>query len=137
VFNVDIKNIKKVERKVYPSYMRYLQSCNNLEDVADYLECSPDQVVVLQGENWYLLASIDEDSREMEIADLASIGKFNPFIITKLAHQYKGFEVTMDLRKTTSYPLLMKLAQWKKWNIIHDELWMWEEEEFHEVVMRF
>jgi hypothetical protein len=43
----------------------------------------------------------------------------------------------MDLRKTTSYPLLMKLAQWKKWNIIHDELWMWEEEEFHEVVMRF
>jgi hypothetical protein len=134
---VDIQKIKRIERDAYPEYMQYLQSCNNLDDIAEYLECSPDQVFSLEGENWYLLASVDEDSRTMEIADLASVGKFNPFAITKLAREFKGFEVTMDLRESTSYPLFMKLVQWKEWEVIHDEPWMWEEEQFHEVVVVF
>jgi hypothetical protein len=43
----------------------------------------------------------------------------------------------MDLRESTSYPLFMKLVQWKEWEVIHDEPWMWEKEKFHEVVVVF
>lgn len=128
--------LKKIERMAYPEFMWSINDCRNIRDLADYCECHPNELFILCGEDWYLLAAERED--EVEVVDLASINGMGFEIIKVIKtclNRWQGKTVTMDCRASTSYPILLKIVQRYGYDYT-DEVWYWEDEEMHAITVR-
>lgn len=131
-----IKKLKKLEAVAYPEYMRQLQECWSMEDLADYCECSVDQVSLKTGRGWYMI-----------VADHGSYVEFVDFVATEgreasatmalvaFLRKLKGRRVALDARKSTSYPLILRLIPRLGATIVSEEEWRWSNEEMVEMVI--
>lgn len=131
-----LSKLKKIERAAYPKFMQLINGCRNIEELADYCECSPQELFILCGEDWYLLAAERED--EVEVVDLASVGGMGLEIIKVIKtsiKRWKGKTVKMDCRASTSYPILLRIVQ--RYGLSYtDEVWFWEWEEMHSITVQ-
>jgi len=117
-----LRKIRKIERQSYPEFMLYLQDCCSTEDVADYCECSVEELIIVVSARAYFLAT------PTEIVDLAGkVGlKFMRQVVAALA-PLKGKVLTVDCRKATNRYLHL-LAKKGKIEIVSESSWMWENE---------
>lgn len=130
---VELNVIKKIEAKAYPPHMQQLQNCKTWEEVAEYCEVSPKNLLVYTEANMYIL--IGEHKRFIEVVDMASVGHFNIFeALNFIKVAAKGKKIKLDAREGTSYPLILKLH--KKLEVIKDEAWQWGEDVMHEMEVR-
>jgi hypothetical protein len=134
----DIAKIKKIEAQVYPENMRdisqNLQDDATLEDVAVYLECSPSEVYVYVGDNWYILGAVK--SRTVNFEDFACVGGMKINAAKKFFEIMKSFGnkiINADCKEDTSYKLLLKSSKLGWCNIIADDEWNWDNVAMHEV----
>lgn len=125
--------IKEIEKKLYPTHMCGIAS-ESAKGLAEYCECSLDELCVLRGENWYSLLAIKEDC--IEIADLAALPgnefKASRAIMLELL-KHKGKVVFIDARESTSYPMVKRAELKGKVGILKDELYDWEGVTMHEM----
>ena len=124
--------MKDIEVVAYPSFMRSICDCDDLEDVADYCECKVSEIFCICSENYYLLAANKEDS--VEVVDFASTGRCIELfkVINICLKQFEGKIVTMDCRELTSYPIVILLLK-RKGISYNDEPWDWNGEIMHEI----
>lgn len=127
-----LKKMKDIEVVAYPSFMRSICDCDDLEDVADYCECKVSEIFCVCSENYYLLAANKKDS--VEVVDFASTGRCIELfkVINICLKQFEGKIVTMDCRELTSYPIVTLLLK-RKGISYNDEPWDWNGEIMHEI----
>lgn len=132
-----LARIRRIEKAAYPPHMWQLQWVFRIKDLAEYCECRPDQVFVLTGQDWYLLAAERED--EVEVVDFASIGGCRDIlrVLATVVPRWRGRRVVMDARESTSYRLVMLLVRRYRLDVIEDELWFWGDEPMHSLVLDF
>ena len=132
------KDLRKIEKLAYPKGMRQLGSVRNISDLAEYMECHEDEVVVLQGEGWYILIA-DHQRGDVELVDIASsslrLGVQMWRALVGHIIQLSGRRVTMDARESTSYPMVRKLAERGVIEILSDATWEWCGEVFHDLIV--
>lgn len=130
-----IDHIKKIESVAYPAYMQQMQECETLDDLAEYCECKPSQVRIINGSDWYLIYA--EYKKSIEVVDFASeSGKCSEIFKVVSALKTKKL-ITMDAKEDSSYPLVMKLAERGILNIIHDEIWYLGNVSMHELKIKW
>lgn len=127
-----LEKMKDIEVVAYPSFMRSICDCDNLEDLADYCECEVSEIFCICGENYYLLAA--NTKKSVEVVDFASTGRCLELfkVINICFEQFKGKNVTMDCRESTSYPIVTLLLK-RKGISYSDEPWNWNGEIMHEI----
>jgi len=127
--------LRHVERAAYPPHMRQMQYVRGVRDLAEYCECRPDQVFVLTGRDWYLLAAERED--EVEIVDFASAGGCREVfrVLATVVKRWRGRTIILDARHCTSYPLVMALTGRYGLRVVQDEVWHWGDESMHSLVL--
>lgn len=125
--------IKDIEKRLYPEHMLGITS-ESAKGLAEYCECSLDELCVLRGENWYSLLAIKEDY--VEIADLAALPG-NEFAASRAIMlellKHKGKVVFIDARESTSYPMVKRAEEKGRIEILKDELYYWEGVPMHEM----
>ena len=129
-------SVRDIERAVYPAHMCSLQG-DSLECLAEYCECSIQQLFVLQGDGWYLLAA--EHHRSVEICDLAALPGHEHAAMRGLltaGQRWTGKCITLDARETTSYPIIRRLARMGRITILKDEEYEWGLEVMHDMVLQ-
>jgi len=134
---IDIRFIKNIEARVYPEHMQMMQCLDDIYDLADYCECEVDELFVLTGDNWYLIAAEHEDF--VEIVDLCADGNIGMEIIKLIAvlrKRWAGKRVTMDARESTSYPIIRALIRRFNYRVIRDEIWSWDDEVMHDIELQ-
>ena len=130
--------IAEIEASVYPAHMCMLQGSVTSEEgdqLADYCECSIDELVILRSEYWYALIA-DHHDGDVEVCDLAALPghEFGALKALLLAGaKWQGRTVTLDARGTTSYPIIQRLARVGRITILRDEEYYWGREEMHEL----
>lgn len=133
-----IHKIKGIEAAAYPHHMQQMQHIQNKKDLADYCECSVNQVFCLCGENWYFLAA--NKKRYVEVVDIASTNGITKddflFILKECIKVFKKKKVICDARETTSLRLLKRLETKGVIKIAKDKIWHWEGEVMHEITFR-
>lgn len=132
-----LRRIKAIEAAAYPPSMRQLQNVATWKEVADYCECRAEELLVLSGESWYLLAAEHEDY--VEIADLAATGGLGSAIwriIAAAKGRWAGKTVVCDARQGTSYCLLKALERRGIVRVISETPWEWEDEKMFEVKLK-
>lgn len=127
-------SIMKIEYLVYPPHMRQMQGIQNMDDLHDY--CESDNVeVILFGEYGYALLA------EEEVVDLASTKPLSLPDMMKLMSAMKKFygnkKFSVDAREGTSYRLLLACLKRGKIKFHSDEVWDWEGETMHSMVISF
>ena len=126
-----IQMIKKIEKQAYPRYMQQMQRIRNLDGLADYCECTKENVILLAEDKWYLILAKDEDT--YEVVDWASIGATNIPKIIGFFNTLKGKKLVMDTRESTSYKFIKSAQRHKRIQITKDETWFWGTEVMHEI----
>jgi hypothetical protein len=131
--------LRKTERLAYPPAYRQMQDVRSMADLACYMDCSIDEILIETGSTWYILVA-DRRDDDMEIVDFASStrsidGGELTALIARLLPRLAGRTVTMDARETTSYPIVQRLARHGMISIISDEPWSWDGETFHDLVV--
>ena len=121
-----------IERKAYPPHMQlinsYIEQGGTLDiyDIADYLECSINDIVFYMGSNWFILGC--NKGNELEIADWASDGGMSPGAVKtffSVLSQYKGKTITCSARETTSYKLIKNAEKIGYVTVLEEEEWSW------------
>jgi hypothetical protein len=149
--NSQIKLIKDIEKKSYPSFMRSFDSLRSKQDIIDYVTDGEDydeqlmqniKIVISDSSDWYMIFTINNYENMIEVQDLAghennsndikkSLNKLNEII--EVFKPYKGMSIKADFRETTSYRLI-KLLEKKQIIQIQDERkWSWGNETMIEV----
>jgi len=116
-----IKVLKMREKAAYPSFMRQMQACRTWSDLQDY--CESDQVKVhLLGDKGYLILTEDE------VIDWVGDGvhSLKAFGLIKEAFGYNSIKV--DLRQSTSWPIMKVMEQRGKIEITNTSTWEWGDE---------
>ena len=108
--------IKKIERSHYPAFMRQMQDCRTMKDIADYCECSLGDLKVVCDGRAYMLASADE------VCDLA--GRVSPSFIRNCFATLEGW-YTADLREVTA-KYLGKLHARGRIELEEEGTWDWD-----------
>lgn len=124
--------LKRVEACAYPPHMRMMQDYNTLSDLAEYCECKKREVFVICGEDYYLIAA--EKGNEIEVVDMASLngmGKVIFGLVRTCRERWAGKSIKMDLRESTSYPLLLSLSRRYGIKMTEEGTWEWEDEIMH------
>lgn len=139
VGNASISLAREIEAAVYPHWMQQLQWVETLAELAEYCECQPSQVRLITGNGWYLLAA--ERKRSVEVVDLCALPHTGPLgmreVFSSLALEWSGKTVEMDCRKSTSYPLVMRLVESYGIQVLEDEPWDWGGEEMRAIKLKF
>ena len=123
-----VKKIKSLEKGAYPRFMRQLQDCRDLWDIADYCECSLGDLKVVCNGQAYMLASADE------VCDLA--GNVSPSFIKACRDALGSGWYTADLRERTAN-YLRKLRKRGIVELEEVEEWNWGTDLMVEVRFRF
>ncbi|RMH14939.1 MAG: hypothetical protein D6698_11990 [Gammaproteobacteria bacterium] len=127
-----VQLIRRIERAAYPQVYWGLQDIESLEDVAEYVGCHVRDLVVLHGENWYLLGS--STGEDFYIADLASAGGMGLKDLAQVKELMLQHErVYMEARETTSYRLVKFMERRGLVSIMTDHPFEWGGEVFHEI----
>lgn len=130
----NLAKIKRIEEQAYANTCYgQMQNCHSWEDVADYMECTVEQIRLCCGEAFYLLAAEHEDS--VEVVDLASADGMANLRRVVLAMESFDKPLTMDCRESTSYPILKYLERIKRCAITEDVPHQWGGEAFHELTV--
>lgn len=130
----DIRKIVRIESKVYPEHMQYMQGIKTKTDLEDY--CEDDQVSVLLGVDWYLIMS------EEEVVDLATTSALSLKEILSISACLKehfgiGVKFSLDARESTSYKIISFYEKRGKITVYEDMVWSWGGEIMHEMVLSF
>ena len=123
--------IKEIEREAYAGTdFAQMQDCYNWEDMADYLECSIDEICFLCTDSYYVLVAEHDDYAE--IADLACRPD-KRCDLKKVAEFIEEFDkpLTLDSRELTSYPILKYMEKRGRAVIMEDEIDDWNGERYH------
>jgi hypothetical protein len=121
-----------IERKAYPPHMQlinsYIEQGGTLDiyDIADYLECSINDIVFHMGSNWFILGC--KKGNELEIADWASDGGMSPGAVKtffSVLSQYRDKTITCSARETTSYKLIKNAEKLGYVTVLEEEEWSW------------
>ncbi len=127
-----LEKIKEIEKEAYnkKSYIQ-MQNCEDVKDLADYMECNVSDIKVIFEDKYYMLLA--EHNDYVEIVDFASTKKFMNFkkILSALESLDKPFYC--DARKSTSYPIIKYLEKMGKCKITKDEPYDWDGETFHKI----
>lgn len=126
-----IQMIKKIEKQAYPRYMQQMQHVRNLQELADYCECTKENVILLAEDEWYLIVAKDKDT--YEVVDWASIGAVNVPKIIGFFNELRGKKLVMDARESTSYKFIKSAQRHQRLKITKDETWHWRTEIMHEI----
>jgi len=128
-----LSHLKRIEKAAYPSYMRMMQSCRSLEEIAEYAECDVSNLIIRTGENWYCI--IADHGNWAEIVDMAAEGVMRDMfsLIETMRQQLSGKRIVLDARVSTTYPIIRRLAQRYRLSILRDEPWFWGEDEMREM----
>lgn len=144
-----IKHVLDIEKAAYPPHMRMLN--NNyverddmgniiippIEDIANYLECDVNNIILYVGADWFIMGSNRPD--KVEIADWASIRGMSLPAIKKflnLSREFGNKPIEANCRKETSYKFLKKAEQKGYIEILQDEVNYWGGVEMHEVLIK-
>lgn len=117
-----IFKIKQMEKKAHKEQMQVMSGANSVEDLAKIYECSPKNLRVIHGSDWYYVYANNKDT--VQIYDLAR-GKFRfedersvgslemgrGLEKIMLEAMREGKEVEANLREDTSYISLLKMKQ--------------------------
>jgi hypothetical protein len=116
-----INKIKRIEQEFYPPFMQQLNDASCIEDIADYAECSVDELIIVIGENCYFIASSDE------IIDIA--GDVNIAFIREIKRRLPKGNYEVDCRDRT-YRFLQAT-----YNTQLIEEWDWEGETMYNCIV--
>ncbi len=123
-----LKELKTRESKAYPAYMWGMQSCLSWEDLEDYCESSKVTVELL-GNVGYLILT------KNEIVDwVGDKNVFKAFRVIKDYYGNKSFNV--DLRKSTSWPIMELMEKRGRITIEDTSSWDWDGEEMIEATIK-
>lgn len=111
---ISIDNIKRIEKMAYPDGYVMFSYMDDIEDLSTEY-CDDDEYLdILSAKDSYMIITISKNKNKMYIVDYASL---NPIggsgIIKQFLKKYKGYKVSCDARKSTSYPILKKLHKKK------------------------
>ena len=124
-----VRIIKRIERKSYPRYMRGMQSCRTMRDIAEYCECPEEDLICIIEEDCYFLAS------GSEVVDLA--GKITLSMMRRILEALRRMTevISVDCREVTRR--LLKVWEKKgKIQILEEITWDWGGEEMTHIEFR-
>lgn len=135
-----IRELKRIERLVYPPSLRMMKDIHTTRELRDYCEGEP--YVLLRPGQWYLLYT-KEGGEEYsgEIVDLACIPP-TPFaflrqIYQHLSTEFAGQAVIIDARESTSWPIVQEGHRHGWLRILRSESGIWSGERFYEALIAF
>lgn len=125
--------ISSVEKEVYPSYMLSMQGVTSERGFKNY--CESNSLQVIFSEDMYCICS------KTEVIDFATTGKLSLVELQEvknfLKSWFKNKSFSLDARATTSYRLIKFLEHKKEINIISQEMWYWNNEQFYDLELQF
>lgn len=124
-----VKALRKREKAAYPYFMRQMQQIKTWSDLEDY--CESDQVTVhLLGDKGYLILTEDEvvDWVGDKHHSIKALG------IIRRAFGNRPFDV--DLRETTSWPILRTLEKMGRLHMSNVSPWNWNGETMYEATIQ-
>lgn len=127
--------LKSIEAKAYPYYMQMIQYAENEQDLADYCECSVEQLgyKLCNDNKAYIIWS--KKGNVVEIVDIA--GDFGSSLRSELLNTLTGAKkIVLDAREDTSYRLIKPMAKRYGFRIKKDRQWEWGDHIMHEMVLR-
>lgn len=123
-----IKQLKKREKAAYPSFMRQMQHIKTWSDLEDY--CESDQVTIhLLGDKGYLILTEDE------VVDWVGDKHHSISVLGIIRRTFGNRPFSVDLRKSTSWPILKILEKTGRLHIYNIRSWDWSGETMYEATV--
>lgn len=121
-------HMKQLERDNYPRHFQFGQHVESLDDIADYADCSLDELFIYYGFSFYIICTIKRDY--IEVVDLC--GKLTPSVINafQLIIKYDNNKnrpiifdarITSDTNRVGSYELALKYLTKNGYEILEDK----------------
>lgn len=122
-----LKSLRKREKAAYPSFMRQMQHCYTWADLQDYCESTYVSIHFL-GKNGYIILT------ENEVVDWVGDNQLFKMVCI-LKNHFKDCPFKVDLRESTSRPIVQKFAHRGHIQIKSVSSWKWEDETMIEAVI--
>lgn len=124
-----ISELRRREKSAYPAFMRQMQACWSMEDLQDY--CESDHVEFhLLGDNGYIILTEDE------VVDWVGGGIHSLKALGIIKRAFGTSPFTVDLRETTSWPIMKALEARGSLTITKVSPWDWDGETMYEATIR-
>lgn len=127
--NKTVKALRKREKVAYPYFMRQMQVIKTWSDLEDY--CESDQVTVhFLGDKGYLILTEDE------VVDWVGDKHHSIKALGIIRRAFGNRPFSVDLRESTSWPILKVLEQAGRLQIHDVSSWDWDGEIMYEATIQ-
>jgi hypothetical protein len=127
-----IKHLRRIERRAYPKAYRSFGDVRSWADLREYCEGEPK---IWTWKGGYCLVT------DTELVDLASTSPLMMADLVRLKRQlidhFGHRDVSLDARESTSWRLIQFFHRRGVLDILRDEVYDWDGEVFHELLIRF